>query len=90
MGMIVVHHKVKDFAAWKVAYDKHEAARKAAGLTRDHVLQSVDDPAMVTVVLDFSDVHKAKAFAASEDLKTAMKAAGVVGAPSLHILKKVT
>jgi quinol monooxygenase YgiN len=89
MGMIIVHHKVKDFGAWKPLYDKHAGARKAAGLTKAHVLQSVDDPNTVTVVMDFSDVHKAKAFAASEDLKTAMKLAGVVGAPSIHILKKV-
>ncbi len=88
--MIVVHHKVKDFAAWKPAYDKHAAARKAAGLTKDHVLQSVDDPNAVTIVMDFSDLGKAKAFAASPGLKEAMKAAGVVGAPAIHILKKVT
>ena len=90
MGMIVVHHKVKDFAAWKPVYDKHAAARKAAGLTKDHVLQSVDDRNAVTIVMDFSDASKAKAFAASADLKAAMKLAGVVGKPDIHILNKVT
>ena len=90
MGMLVIHHQVKDFSSWKQAYDKHADARKAAGLTRDHVLQSVDDRNAVTVVLDFADLSKAKAFAASADLKSAMKSAGVVGAPVIHILKKVT
>jgi hypothetical protein len=90
MGMVVIHHKVKDFASWKPIYDKHAGARKAAGLTKDHVLQAMDDPNSVTVVMDFSDVSKAKAFAASADLKAAMKLAGVVGAPAIHILKKVT
>jgi quinol monooxygenase YgiN len=90
MGMIVVHHHVKDFSSWKEGYDKHAEMRKAAGLTRDHVLQSVDDRNAVTVVLDFADLAKAKAFAASADLKAAMKAAGVVGAPVIHILKKIT
>ena len=33
MGMVVIHHKVKDFASWKPIYDKHAGARKAAGLT---------------------------------------------------------
>jgi hypothetical protein len=88
--MLVVHHKVKNFAAWKPVYDKHAAARKAAGLTKDHVLQSVDDPNPVTVIMDFSDASKAKAFAASADLKAAMNSAGVVGAPAIHILKKLT
>ena len=50
----------------------------------------MDDPNSVTVVMDFSDAGKAKAFAASADLKAAMKLAGVVGAPTIHILKKVT
>jgi hypothetical protein len=40
--------------------------------------------------MDFMDVSRAKAFAASSNLKTVMKAAGVVGAPVIHILKKVT
>jgi hypothetical protein len=90
MGMVIVHHKVEDFAAWKKVYDGHAPARKAAGLSRDHVLQAVDDPEMVTVVLDFADLGKAKAFAGSDDLKSAMKHAGVVGTPSIHLLKKIT
>jgi hypothetical protein len=90
MGMIVVHHRVENFSSWKQGYDKHAGMRKAAGLSHDHVLQAMDDPNMVTVVLDFADFAKAKAFAASADLKAAMKAAGVVGKPDIHILKKIT
>jgi quinol monooxygenase YgiN len=90
MGMLVIHHKVKDFAAWKPLYDKHEGIRTAAGLTKAHVLQSVDDPNDVTVVMDFSDATKAKAFSASPNLKEVMKTAGVLGTPAIHILKKVT
>jgi hypothetical protein len=65
-------------------------AGRADGLTRDHVLQSLDDRNAVTVVLDFAGLSKAKAFAASADLKAAMKSAGVVGTPVIHILKRVT
>lgn len=90
MGMVIVHHNVKDYATWKPAYDHHKGARKAAGLTHDHVLQAVNDPNAVTIVMDFSDFGAAKTFAESEDLKTVMKAAGVVGAPTIHLLKKVT
>jgi uncharacterized protein (DUF1330 family) len=90
MGMIIVHHTVKDYATWKPAYDKHAGARKAAGLTHDHVLQAVDNPNAVTIVMDFSDFSNAKKFAESDDLKNAMKAAGVVGVPTIHLLKNVT
>ena len=90
MGMLIVHQRVKDFAAWKKVYDGHAPARKAAGLSREHVLQAADDPSQVTVVLDFAYLARAKAFAASDDLKDAMKRAGVTGKPELHILKKIT
>ncbi len=90
MGMLVIHHRVKDFAAWKPIYDRHASTRKAAGLTKDHVLQSVDDPNDVTIIMDFADLARAKAFGASDDLKARMKAAGVVGKPEILILKKVT
>jgi len=88
--MIIVHHRVEDFSSWKRGYDHHADKRKAAGLSHDHVLQAMDDPNMVTVVLDFADFARAKAFSASEDLKAAMKAAGVLGKPEVHILKKIT
>ena len=90
MGMPIVHLQVRDFATWKPLYDAHSRSRAAAGLAKDHVLQSVDDPNLVTVVMDFADVATAKAFAASPDLAAAMQAAGVVGAPAIHVLKKVT
>ncbi len=90
MGMIVVHHKVKDFAAWKLAFDEHAAVRKTAGLSKAHVLQAVDDPNAVTVLLDFTDAAKAKAFGTSDELKARMKSAGVIGKPEIHILNKVT
>lgn len=90
MGMIVVHHKVKDFAAWKQSFDGHAPVRKAAGLTRAHVLQAVDDPNAVTVLLDFTDADKAKAFGKSDELKARMKSAGVIGKPEIHLLNKVT
>jgi hypothetical protein len=65
-------------------------AGRAAGLTTDHVLQSLDDRNAVTVVLDFAGLSEANVFAASAGLKVAMKSAGVVGTPVIHILKKVT
>jgi hypothetical protein len=31
MGLLIVRHKVKDFATWKKAFDGHAAAQKQAG-----------------------------------------------------------
>ena len=88
MGALIIHHKVQDFDAWKPHYDRHAPARKAAGLTRDHVFRAVANPNLVTIVMEFSDLGKAKAFASSADLAKAMKAAGVLGAPEIHIMNR--
>jgi hypothetical protein len=81
MGLMVVHHRVKDFRAWKRLFDGHAPVREAAGLTDGRVYQTVDDPNDVVILLDMADVGKAKAFANSEDLKVAMQRAGVIDAP---------
>ena len=86
MGLMVIHHKVKDFTAWKRGYDEHAPTRQAAGLTKGRVFQSTDDPTDVVIVLDMADAKRAKEFAKSPDLKSAMQRAGVVGTPTLHFL----
>jgi hypothetical protein len=89
MPTIVVRHKVKDFAAWKRAFDAHAQVRLAAGLSNARLFCSADDANEVFVVLDATDFGKAKAFAASADVKEAMANAGVVDNPDVYFLKAV-
>jgi hypothetical protein len=88
MGVLIIHHKLADFATWKPVYDGHDAIRKGAGLTKGHVFRGVDDPNMVTIILEFADRAKAEAFSASDNLKNAMKAAGVVGKPEIFMMTR--
>jgi hypothetical protein len=88
MGLMIIQHKVQDFATWKPIYDSHASARSAAGLTNGRVFRSVDDPNEVTVLLDTADAKQANDFLASEDLKNAMQRAGVVGQPEIYVLEK--
>ncbi len=87
MSLAIIHHRVRDFAAWKAVYDNHESAQVAAGMTNGRVFQSADDPNEVTILFDVADIARAKEFAGSEELKTAMEGAGVVRAPSFHYLE---
>ena len=80
-----IHHEVKDYAAWRKAYDAFDATRKILGVTAQAVYRSVDDPNDVTATHDFRSAEKAKAFAASPELRTAMEKAGVKGAPQVWI-----
>lgn len=81
--VMAVTHKVKDFDKFKEVYMAHDSMRHASGLTHFRTGRGLDDPNMVFVVNRIDDVAKAKEFAASEDLKNAMKKAGVVGPPTI-------
>lgn len=87
MGMLIVRHKVKDFATWKKAFDGHAAAQRAAGLTSPHVYRSTDDRNETVIVFNMRDAAGAKKFAASADLKSTMASAGVVDQPTMYFLE---
>ena len=86
MASLIIRHKVKDFAAWKKAYDAHAGVRAAASLGQGRVTRSIDDPSEVILIFDAGDVAKAKAFCTSEDLKTTMQKAGVIDKPDLYFV----
>jgi len=82
-GTMMIHHKVADYAKWRVAYDADQVNRTAAGLTNCKVLSSMDDANDVLVSCNMADLAKAKAFASSKTLADTMSKAGVVGKPEI-------
>lgn len=84
---VIVRHKVADYGRWKESFDSHLASRKAAGEVGSRILQSVDDPREVTILLDWDSLERARKFAGSDDLKQAMQQAGVVGDPDVRFLQ---
>ena len=84
--MVVVTHKVADYAKWKPSFDAHDSVRLANGLHRYVIGRGVTDTNMVLVAMKADDLAKAKAFSQSPDLKNAMKKAGVTGPPTIHFI----
>ncbi|MBS1512496.1 MAG: hypothetical protein JST86_16750 [Bacteroidetes bacterium] len=82
MPRVMISHTVKDWTAWKKAYDEHAQARTDAGLMQRIVAHALGDDHQVRLVFAIQDMAKAKAFSASKDLKDKMTAAGVVGPPT--------
>ncbi len=80
---LLVSFSVGDFDHWKATFDGHESARVAAGYIAHHINQAENDPNAVGVFLAVGDVEKAKAFAASDELKAIMQEAGVTSAPEM-------
>jgi quinol monooxygenase YgiN len=89
MATLFVRHKVKEFGAWKAAYDAFDQERKTMGVTGQGAYQADDDPNDVTVYHVFESMDAAKAFVGSARLKEVMKNAGVVGDPDIWFTKHV-
>jgi hypothetical protein len=88
MTVLSVRHTVADYAAWKAGYDNNGASRKEHGAIHDQVLQSVDNPNELLVLIEFGSLAEAKSFASDPALKEAMAAAGVVGAPDISFRER--
>jgi len=87
MVRLFVRHKVSDYAAWRKVYDAFDADRSKLGAKGHAVYRDVDDGNDVTAWHDFDNLDSAKAFVGSNELKAAMKGAGVIGAPTIWITR---
>lgn len=87
MPHLLLQHKVDYFDTWKIAYDRHATARKVAGVTELHLLRGIADPNHVVILFHLADLERARAFLASDDLKTTMEKSGVVGEVQLTELQ---
>jgi len=87
--MMVVTHKVKDFAKWKASYDANDSLKLAYGVHNYVVGRGAQDTSMVLVAVKVDDLNKAKAFGKSPSLKQAMQKGGVMGAPTIKFTTMV-
>ena len=85
-GMMIIHHKVANYAKWRPVFNADKPDQKAAGLTDPRVYQAVGDPNDLTITFDMADPARAKAFATAPKLKLVMKNAGVIGKPEISYL----
>lgn len=82
-NIVLVRHKVADFAKWEVAYNGDDSNRLANGLHNFVIGRDEKDSNMVMVAMKADDLAKAKAFAKNPTLKKAMQQGGVKGAPTI-------
>jgi hypothetical protein len=87
---VMVTHHVKDFDAWLKAYDNEGMQTRAAnGMVDRFLARGIDDPNTVTLLFAITDMAKAKARIASEELKKIMTDAGVDSPPQISYFKWV-
>jgi len=87
MVTVVVHHRVRDYDAWKRVFDEHEPARRGAGGVEHRVYRDLNDRNRVVVHNDFPSDEAAQAFVSDPSLKEAMERAGVEGEPGISFME---
>jgi quinol monooxygenase YgiN len=85
MALLVVVHRVRDYAAWRRVYDDFAPQQRGAGVIAESVYRSKDDPNTVLVLHSFRTMAEAEAFVARPDLRDAMQRAGVEGMPRIEV-----
>lgn len=81
-AMIVSHH-VEDFVAWLAGYDAADELQRSNGIIGHAANRSIDDPSLVVVYHQAESFDTLRSFLRSDDLRAAMKEAGVVSEPEV-------
>ena len=89
MFTMFIRHKVKDYAQWRRAYDAGEGLRKEHGITGASIHRDIQDANNITVTHRTGDLAAALALANSEELKSRMAEAGVIGPPDIWFTEDV-
>jgi quinol monooxygenase YgiN len=88
MAILLVQHKVKDYAEWKKGFDAAYDFRKSAGEVAVKIYRNVSDPNMLTIFNTWDSLANAQKFAHSPELKDVMEKLGVLGAPTVAFLNE--
>ncbi len=65
MYVLRIEHGVRDFDAWKRAFDSDPVGREQGGVRRYRVLRADDDPNHALIDLEFDDAAAAASFLVS-------------------------
>ncbi|MFZ5981571.1 MAG: antibiotic biosynthesis monooxygenase [Candidatus Zixiibacteriota bacterium] len=88
MTHLMIRHKVKDYEAWKTAFDNFASVRKANGEKSYMIMRSEDDAENLHLFFEWDTQENAQKFLRSPELKQAMQKAGVAEAPEIRFLNE--
>lgn len=89
MIYLLVHHEVADYPAWKSLFDSSLDWRTRGGERNCRIFRGVENPNELTLLFEWEDIDKARAFTASDELKNRMAKAGVKGVPRIEYLTEM-
>ena len=80
---MLLTHQVEDFDAWLARYDAADELQRSNGIVGHAANRSMDDPSLAVVYHQAESFETLQSFLGSDDLKAAMKEAGVVSEPEV-------
>jgi hypothetical protein len=89
MAFIIIHHRVKNVAAWKPYFDGDLKRQQEAGLKVLKTGTKADDPNDVYIVFESKDPSKFKAMVSDPGLKEVMDKGGVISAPEFFVINDI-
>jgi heme-degrading monooxygenase HmoA len=89
MAHIFVKHKVANYNAWKSTFDAFIETRRARGEKSFQILHPENEPNNLLLMFEWNSLENARSFMTSEELKNAMKQAGVVEEPQIQFLNEL-
>ena len=89
MVKLMTKFSVKDFDAWQKVFNESMEMRAKAGAKGAQAFRGAEDMNAVTVIIDWDDPEKAKAFSQSADLREAQQRAGVNSKVEAYLLQSV-
>ena len=65
MSILRIEHPVRDYGAWKAAFDSDPVGRERSGVRRYQVMRAIDDPNFVMIDLEFGTRGEAEGLLAA-------------------------
>jgi len=89
MIYLLVHHEVADYPAWKSVFDSSLDWRTHNGEHSCRIFRGVQNPNELTLLCEWENLEKARAFITSDELKNRMAKAGVKAPPQVQYLTEM-
>jgi hypothetical protein len=81
---LIIQHTVRDFDAWKSAFDEHEAVRAKYECLGHTIYRGGENGNDVTVITSWQSAERAEEFTRDPSLGEAMERGGVLGEPRVQ------
>jgi hypothetical protein len=89
MIVVLVHHEVADYRAWKAVFDASLDLRHQHGEHGCRIFHTAGNVNDLTLMFEWENLDRARAFMESRELKAKMVAAGVKGQPRIDFLTEM-